>query len=417
MDNLAELIETKLPPELVKLAQKAAAAAGRRKEQLYLVGGVVRDLLLGTANFDLDLVVEGDAVNLAKELVKDNEARLTTHQRFNTARLKFTGYHLDIATARSETYARPGALPAVKPGTLKDDLVRRDFTINAMAVRLSPPRYGELVDLYGGRQDLGKKLIRVLHDRSFIDDATRIWRAIRYEQRLGFRIEEKTLRLLKQDISYLQTISGDRVRHELEMVLKEKEPEKMLARAAELGALAKIHTSLRGDGWLKEKYRAARRRLLEGHQLLDLYFALLTYRLDERENEELISFLHPVRHVAAALRDTNQLKSSLGELEDPEISRAQIFSLLHGYALTAIQANYIAMEPDKGRKAIDLYLRKLRTVKPLLTGNDLLKMGIKPGPRMQEVLIALHEAKLNGETSTRAEEEALVGEWVFRTNG
>ncbi|GAH60002.1 unnamed protein product [marine sediment metagenome] len=243
--NLASKIEKQLPAELVNLMQLAGKVTQSQKQKLYLVGGVVRDLLLGKPNFDLDLVVEGDAINLAQQLVQSKPGKITTHPRFNTAKLQWDEWSVDLTTARSETYAQPGALPTVKPGSLTSDLFRRDFTINAMAIDLNPSRYGELIDLYGGRDDLEHKLIRILHENSFIDDATRIWRGLRYEQRLNFRLEKNTLKLLKRDIPMLDTISGDRIRYELECIFKEERPEKVLRRAEELGVLPKLHPSLR----------------------------------------------------------------------------------------------------------------------------------------------------------------------------
>ena len=199
----------------------AGELAQKRGQKLYLVGGVVRDLLLGRENFDLDLVVEGDAIALAQELAEARQCKLVTHQRFGTAKLTWDGGSADLATARSETYAKACALPTVNPSTIRDDLLRRDFTINAMAVALTPDLYGQLLDLYGGLSDLEGKLVRVLHGKSFIDDATRIWRAIRYEQRLSFHLESETLELVKRDAGYLKKVSGDRIRHELELILKE----------------------------------------------------------------------------------------------------------------------------------------------------------------------------------------------------
>ena len=153
-------------------------------------------------------MVEGDAIGLAKEFAEKIGGKLSVHPMFNTAKIALDKWTIDIAMARTETYAKPGALPAVKPGTLKTDLFRRDFTVNAMAICLSPDNYGELIDLYGGLNDLKNKFIRVLHEKSFIDDATRIWRAIRYEQRLGFQIEPETLKLLKRDVPHVENRRG-----------------------------------------------------------------------------------------------------------------------------------------------------------------------------------------------------------------
>ncbi len=218
--NLASKIEKHLPAKLIDFMGAAGKTAASRGQNIYLVGGVVRDLLLGKPNLDLDLVVEGDAIELAKQLAETMQAKITTYPRFNTAKLKWGKWSVDLTTARSETYTKPGALPTVKPSSIEHDLSRRDFTINAMAVHLSPSRYGELIDTHGSRNDLEYKLVRILHEKSFIDDATRIWRGLRYEQRLDFQLEKATLKLLKRDIPMLDTISGDRIRYELECILK-----------------------------------------------------------------------------------------------------------------------------------------------------------------------------------------------------
>jgi tRNA nucleotidyltransferase (CCA-adding enzyme) len=288
--NLAEKIEKSFPVELAALVNNAVAIAGERKQPLYLVGGIVRDLLLGQTNqaFDLDIVVEGDAIRLAGEFAEKVGGKLVAHLMFNTAKIELGKWTIDIAMARTETYARPGALPAVTSGTLKTDLFRRDFTINAMAISLNPDNYGELIDLYGGLKDLNNKSIRVLHDRSFIDDATRIWRAVRYEQRLGFQIEPETLSLLKRDLPLMKTVGGYRLRHELELVLKEKAPEKALLRADELGVLKALHPALKADDRLVAQFQKDRQ---SGKAIPDYYLGLLTYRLSEDDLRQITKYL------------------------------------------------------------------------------------------------------------------------------
>ncbi len=415
--NLSSKIEKQLPAELVSIMQTAGEVAASQGESLYLVGGVVRDLLLGRTNLDLDLVVEGDALNLAQRLADITHGKITTHPRFNTAKVRWNKWSIDLATARSETYARPGALPTVKPSSIGMDLFRRDFTINTMAIELTPSRYGQLIDLYGGRDDLERKLIRILHERSFIDDATRIWRGLRYEQRLDFQLEPDTLKLLKRDIPMLDTISGDRIRHELELILKEEFPEKVLRRAEELRVLPKLHKSLKGDGWLAEKFGQARQLSSPNLPSVELYMALLAYRLTDEENEKLISRLRLPKSLAQTLRDTNSLKAKLEALAEPELKPSSIYSLLHGYCSPAITANLLAGDSLVARQHIQAFLTKLRYVKPSLTGNDLKKMGIAPGPRMKEILQRLHEARLDGRVTSKQEEEELVREWIGKTRG
>lgn len=410
--NLSSKIKKQLPAELVNFMQVAGEMAYSQGQSLYLVGGVVRDLLLGQTNLDLDLVLEGDAINLAQQLIQIHQGKVITHPRFGTAKLQWDKWSVDLATARSETYVKPGALPSVKPGSIDSDLFRRDFTINTMAIELNPSHYGELIDLYRGRDDLEHKLIRILHEKSFIDDATRIWRGLRYEQRLDFQLERNTLELLKRDIPMLDTISGDRIRHELELILKEEYPEKVLRRAEELEVLPKLHPALKGNGWLAEKFEQARRLSSPDLPPVGLYLALLAYPLTNKANEHLISRLRLPKSLTQTLRDTNSLKTKLESLANPELSPSSIYHLLHGYSLPAIMANSLAADSSISRQYIQLFLNKLRYVKPALTGDDLKRIGITPGPRIKEILNLLHEARLDGKVTSKKGEEEMVKGWL-----
>ncbi len=360
--NLSSQIERQLPAELVTFIQKAGEIAASQEQGLYLVGGVVRDLLLGQTNLDLDLVVEGNAIELAQHLAKINQGKITTHPRFNTAKLQWDKWSVDLATARSETYAKPGALPSVKPSSINADLFRRDFTINAMAIELNPSHYGELIDRYGGRADLEHKLIRVLHEKSFTDDATRIWRGLRYEQRLNFQLEPTSLKLLKRDIPMLDTISGDRIRYELECILREERPEKVLRRAEELGVLPKLSPTLKGNGWLVEKFKQARQISFPNPPPVGFYLALLVYPLTNEETERLISFLRLPKSLAQTLSDTIDIKTKLPALANPELKPSGIYRLLHGFWPQAVTANSLAGDCPVARLHIHLFLDKLRYV-------------------------------------------------------
>ena len=406
-ENLSSQFKKYLPPPVLALVKIAGKEAGELGQELYLVGGVVRDLFLGRANLDFDLVVEGDAIALAHKIAKDSQAKLTVHTRFGTAKLDYPGFSLDLATARSETYSRPGALPTVKPGSLKDDLIRRDFSINAMALHLNPQRFGELIDLYRGKEDIEHRLIRILHPKSFIDDATRILRAIRYEQRLGFKLEAETEKLLRRHVAILDTISGDRKRHELELMLKEDVPERAIRRAEELGVLSQLHPSLKGNGRLAKTFAKAR-QIGKRTSLSTLYLCLLIYDLTEKENEEFSVHLNFSKNSAQAMRQTLQVKAQLHSLENPQLKPSDVYQLLHDYSTPAIQANALASESPTVSRHLNLYLNKLRYVKPLLNGADLKKIGIPAGPKIGDVLSALHKAKLNGEVRTRRDEEKLV---------
>jgi len=411
--NLTSKMEKQLPVELLNFMQTAGEVAQNQGQSLYLVGGVVRDLLLGRPNRDLHLVAERDAINLAQQLISITQGKIVTHPRFGTAKLQWNEWSVALATARSEAYAKPGALPTVKPDSIRDDLFRRDFTINTMAIELNPDRYGELLDLYGGGNDLEHKLVRVLHEKSFVDDATRIWRALRYEQRLSFQLEPATLELLKRDTCWLDSISGDRVRHELELILREEYPEKILRRADELGVLVKLHPSLKGNGWLADKFEQARQLSSPDLPPAGLYLALLVYPLTTEESERLISYLRLPKSVAQTLRDAMDIKTKLQPLANPELSPSGIYSLLYGYSSPAIVANSLAADSPVTRQHSDLFLSKLRYIKPVLSGEDLKRMGVAAGPRIKEILNKLHEAKLDGKVSSKKDEEGLVKGWGY----
>ena len=405
--NLARQIEQYLPRQLLELVQDISGQAAKQGQRVYLVGGVVRDLLLGYPNFDLDLVVEGDAVKLAQQVAETSQAKLLAHHRFGTAKLRYENFTLDLATARRETYARPGALPTVTPGTLKDDLIRRDFSINAMAISLAANDYGELVDPHQGKNDLEHCLIRILHPGSFSDDATRMLRAVRYEQRLGFELETQTAELLKRDIPMLDTISGDRIRHELELIFKEKQPEFVIQRLGELEVLPRISPSLKGDGWIAEKFAKAR-RLKKPTQLPSLYFCLLIYSFSERDLEQFLARLNISAKLSRAMRDTLRLKTSLPLLDKPALKPSEIYYLLREYEPVAIQANALATKSSTAHRHLQLFLTKLRYVRTSLDGEELKRLGISAGPEMGQVLQILHKAKLDGEVRTKADEKKLA---------
>jgi len=220
----------KFPEDFLNIIKVVGAEADKKKLPAYIVGGPVRDMLLSVKNYDLDFVIEGDAMKFARDLNKRLKGDLKIHMAFGTATIVFKDTRADIVTARKETYKSPAAYPDVEPAAIKEDLFRRDFTINAMAVSINKKNFGGLVDLYGGYKDLKKKLIRVMHDKSFIDDPTRIFRAVRFSVRLGFKIEPRTRKLIKEAIlqGLLGEVNRGRIKKETGLLLKEKKPLKCL---------------------------------------------------------------------------------------------------------------------------------------------------------------------------------------------
>jgi len=421
--EIAQLIEDALPAPLLELIQQASQTAAQMGSSLYVVGGFVRDLLLGTPTLDLDLVVEGNAIALARRLRKKVGGRVKSHARFGTAKLildeqAFPISYLDFVTARTEFYEHPTALPQVERSSIKQDLHRRDFTINTLAICLDPDRYGELLDFYGGEQDLKRGLIRVLHSLSFVEDPTRMLRAARLEQRLGFHLEERTEELIGNALDLLDRTTGERIRHELHLILEEAAPEEALCRLDELGVLAQIHPGLKCNGWLTEKCRLLRQILetkswkVEAGERLAveiLYLALLTYRLSAPELESLVKRLKIAGEDAALLRQVNRLRSLASELAE-KYQPSDIYRLLKHYSEPAIFVLWIATDSESVQERLELHHRKLRFVEPEIDGDYLKALGLQPSPLFGRILSALRDARLDGEVSSLEEEKTLVEE-------
>lgn len=410
--DLVLLMERQLPDailEVVRLAGRLAAEGGR---EAYLVGGVVRDLMLGRPGTDVDVVVEGDAIELAHRLVAQQGTLVAVHPRFGTAKLRLGEQSLDLITARRETYPRPGALPQVAPGSIQDDLKRRDFSINAMAIHVSPSRFGTLLDPHQGRRDLQLCLVRVLPGDSFKEDATRMLRALRYEARLGFRLESETEGLMRRDAGMLDTISGDRLRHELMLILGEDCPEAVLRRAEEMRLLQRLHLSLKGDGELARVFPGVRRLDLSPSARAAVYLALLVYSFKEGEGEELVARLRFSAAIAGLLRDTVRLGPVLPKLDGPELSHSSIYHLLEGHNPQAVLAASLVAATPLVSARLRLYLEKLRLVRPALNGDDLKRLGVPPGPALGEILARLRDARLEGLVKNETQEEVLVRLWM-----
>ncbi|MEK7277150.1 MAG: hypothetical protein AAB427_07360, partial [Chloroflexota bacterium] len=246
--NLADQLAVTLATDRFALIRLVSDEAAKLNVSSFIVGGFVRDLLLGRPSADFDIVVEGNAIKLARALAAARGGRVTAHAQFGTAKWTLPPgsplEHLDFVSARTETYAHPSALPDVEHSSIQLDMRRRDFTINTLAIRLDGAAFGDLLDFWGGERDLREGLIRVLHSISFVDDPTRILRAARFEQRFHFRIEPRTAELIAHALHLLGRVSGDRLRHELEAILEEDEPDRILARLAELDVLSHIHPDL-----------------------------------------------------------------------------------------------------------------------------------------------------------------------------
>ena len=393
----------------------AVTALSGPYEGVYLVGGTVRDLLLGEPSFDVDIAVEGDAIELAEALAHALGGRVRTHRKFGTAAV-FYGEQgrVDVVTARTESYDAPAVLPSVEHAGILDDLFRRDFTINAMAVSLRPDDLGELVDPFGGRADLDARRISVLHPRSFVDDPTRIFRAVRYENRLDFRMDDETVRLAHDSVEtgHVGDLSRARLREELIALFGEGHVDHTIVRIAELGLDEAIHPHLAADAETVEllgRLTALDDEFELGVPPWRLGFAVLSRRLPP---DEVLGWLRSLKLrrrdaelIAAAVTVGPRIAESLsGGAADP----AEVVALADPYAPDApLFALALAdLEPLRD------YFRRLRGVRLEVTGRDLAGLGVAESPRVGEILAELRRRKLNGELAGRDEELAAARELI-----
>ena len=409
MDYLKAL-QDRTRPDLWALITRLADLAANRASPLYIVGGRVRDLLLERPATDLDLVVEGDALELVRSLALDQGGEAVVHPRFGTATYRHGTLRFDLATARTETYSRPGVLPDVRPGPIEEDLARRDFTVNAMALRLSPPDAGTLLDRFGSRLDVEDGLIRVLHDGSFVDDPTRTMRAIRYEQRLGFQIEPSTLTLLSRDLHLLPSVGVDRLRRELNLFLLEPAPELTLLRAESLGVLRTIDPALQPGARLSEIFQSARRQL--GQVEPAIYLALLLYSVETGEAMQFVDRYRFPKESIGLVKGTLALRDAEARISVEGLRDSQVYAVFKGFDRDSVRAFGIATEHDIARARAADYLSRLADIRPKLTGKDLINLGVPRGPDIGRFLNRLLEARLDGLTASREDETALVKEWL-----
>jgi tRNA nucleotidyltransferase (CCA-adding enzyme) len=367
-------------PSPESIADELRALDLPRGEGVYLVGGTVRDILLGRSSFDVDITVEGDALEFARGLGR----AVTEHGRFGTAVVRFDdGRHWDIVTARRETYAAPAALPDVEAGTIEDDLARRDFTVNAMAASLGDD-FGRLVDPHGGRGDLDARVIRVLHPQSFVDDPTRIFRAVRYENRLGFRMEPETERLAREGVAGTALLSPARMREEVVALLSEEGAARALERLAELAAAPKLEPGL------IDRLDALHGELDPDAPLWRLRLAVLA-----AAHPGLLERLSLRRGDARAVEDAVELVPRLAETTDP-VEIADLAGRAPEAALIALACRDSA--------AVREWFTRLRDVRLEVNGDDLAELGLPESPRVGEILEELRRRKLRGELDGRAAE-------------
>ena len=414
--NVSSIMERDLKDEIQNLLCRIGQVGDEENTPVYVVGGFVRDLLMKRPNLDIDLVVEGNGAEFAAVLAQKLGGEKTFESEFCTAQIMLpSGLKLDVATARREFYEYPAMLPQVEEGSLKQDLYRRDFTINAMAVQLNPQSYGDLIDFFGGQRDIYQKKIRVLYNLSFIEDPTRILRALRFEKRYNFTIEPETEFFIKQalKIDVLRQVSSKRLAHEFMLIAGETKAGQIMKRADELGVLKSLHSQLHLD---RETYQffnkgAVSRYILdiEAKDRLVFYTLLMIYKLDKKHIAEICSFLHFTEGQQAIIWETiDNFPAVQQVLAQEELSSSELYQALNGYNRLSLIFFLFKAKSFCGYKRMIHYLDKLAQFKTEITGKDLIALGFKPGPDFGRTLETVKMARMDKKINSKEEELNLA---------
>ncbi len=387
----------------------------------YLVGGVVRDVLLKRPSCDWDIVVEGDAIALGQSLVDKAKSRIVAYPQFGTATIHFHNrMTMDLVSARSEHYPHPGALPVVKKGTIKEDLFRRDFTINALAVALNPDSFGQLQDFYGGYDDLQNKRVRVLHEKSFVDDPTRILRAVRFAARLGFRLETKTLQYFKQavDKKMPATVKMPRYFAEFRKIFSEEKPVECLRNLAALGGLDFIAPRFRPDwkflGHVEKRVLKLKKEKFYASKDWSKVFLLGFFaRVNPDEIKHFAKTFHLTKEEQMRLSELSQVPDIIGKLKVAALMPSQIYEILDPVDLEIIYFILAGTSVNMVAFNLEQFLQKWRLVSLEITGKDLQDLGLPPGRKMGALLHTLLLHKIDGKIKNHHDEIALAKHFVF----
>lgn len=418
--NVAAEMERKLEPEIYRFIRDIGAYADEFGTGVYLVGGIVRDLFLNVKDLDIDITVEGDGMEFARFLADRLNGSCKVFDRFKTAKVFLQGGRcIDVTSARAEFYEYPAALPEIEFTPIRYDLYRRDFTINAMAIQINRSSFGRFIDYFDGYEDLKKGIIKTLYNMSFIDDPTRILRAVRFEQRLGFKFEENTARFIRETLKYniFESMPGERIRDEIIILLKEDVPLKAIKRLDTLGVLEKVHAALELTERSELLFRKSS-RFMEKHIIAEaagdydrplVYMLILTSGMKEADAlcvmQRLKSKNSWMKTVLAVKKHEKKIYQLLGK---KGASSAAVHAALNHLSYEALIYLAIASENEAAVKKIEEFITKLKGIKPHITGGDLKKLGIKPGPVFGEIMAAVAEAKINGTLDSKKDEMDFV---------
>ncbi len=396
-----------LSPEYIKIVKLVGRTADHKGLSTYLVGGVVRDLILKRKNFDLDFVVEGDAISLAQEIASQKKLTITVYKQFGTATI-FWNDHLevDFVSSRKETYAHSGALPEVQPGRLDDDLFRRDFTVNALALSVNEQTFGLVVDIYQGLDDLKKKFIRILHDQSFMDDPTRILRAVRFAARLNFRIEPGTLKLLRTALSHkvFKNVKLPRLFQELKKNFSEKDFNAQVQMLQRLKILSSINKDLDADHRklnALEKYLRSRSSAKAPQWVLVLM--TLVSKMKRQPLETFLQLIQLQKEYEKAILESLECPQVSKALNKPLLKPSEVYMILRSYRPETLDY-FMCQGSVKQTKYFKRYIEKDAQCCLQINGDDVKNLGITDGKKIKDVLGNTLLSKINGSLKTKSDE-------------
>jgi tRNA nucleotidyltransferase (CCA-adding enzyme) len=423
--NIVKFMKERLSKRLVDILKTLGKIADKKGYRAYVVGGFVRDLFLYRVNEDIDIVIEGDGIAFAKKYASIVGARIHSYKKFGTAVIIFPdGFKIDVASARMEYYKFPAALPTVEMSSIKLDLFRRDFTVNTLAIQLSPDRFGILIDFFTAQKDIKEKTIRILHNLSFVEDPTRVFRAIRFEQRFGFSIGKLTSGLIENAVKmdFFKRLSGRRVFAEFRQILEEENPTPAIIRLNDYNLLSVLHLSITLDNDLISLFNSVK-KVLSWHDLLFLeesymkwavYFLALIRSGDKKmTNEICVHFELAPRYRRLFCVERFEADRCLFWLERHlPVKNSVLYNKLSGFKTELLLYMMAATKKEIVKRSISNYFTRLRYVHTLISGKDLKNMEIEPGPVFREILQTVLEAKLNGKLKTKSDELAFVRRYI-----
>jgi len=409
MPNLAQLLNSKAPRPHQRAFEicREIASGSSSVEQIYVVGGVVRDLIIDREPGDIDLTVVGNAEQFATDLAERLSAQTPKASQFFTFKISSpdasTSPEIDIVVARSESYESPAALPTVVPAGIEEDLLRRDFTLNSMAISLRDSDFGNLVDPSGGFSDVIRKQIKIHHPGSFEDDPTRLFRAVKYSTRLGYKIEKSTQEAFENSIAKIDLLSGTRVRNELVSIFHESQAGDILREMEQQGLVAAISPALRINSRSIEHFEQ-----LPSNASLVTRLAVLTFGMNAEEANTASDRLDGGKEWHDGIFGMAKLGEIASVLDQDNLKNSEIVDLLSGFHPDTVRAYVLVGPPLPRRDRMSLYLDKLRNISAEVNGDDLIQIGVPQGPVMGKLLDLTRRERLDGNVNTKAEELELV---------